>query len=260
MTVLLHLSDTHFGSERRDAVEALVALAHEQKPDVAVLSGDITQRARRGQFDAASRFIERLAAPVLLALPGNHDIPLFNVLSRIARPYAGYSRVFGADLEPAYESRELLIACVNTTRPSRHVDGEVSSAQVERTAQRLAAAKRDQLRIVVTHQPIHVVDREDEKDLLHGCREAALAWAKAGADLVLGGHIHLPFVRRIADVERAVWAVQAGTAVSSRVRGGVPNSVNMVRYESGSGRCAIERWDLRGRFERVASTPIMLER
>ena len=74
MTRILHFSDTHFGTERKPVVEAALDLAAAQAPDLVVLSGDITQRARRRQFAAARAFIERLSLPVL-AVPGNHDIP-----------------------------------------------------------------------------------------------------------------------------------------------------------------------------------------
>lgn len=269
MTTLLHLSDTHFGTERADVVEALVRFVHEQRPDVVVLSGDITQRARRTQFAAARHFLDRLAAPATLVIPGNHDLPLFNLPARLLRPYGNHQRAFGDELEPSHESRDLLVLCVNTTRARRHKDGEVSERQVARVAQRLRAAHPEQLRVVVTHQPVHVTRLEDEENLLHGRREAVLAWAEAGADLVLGGHIHLPYVRPLADsvagLARPLWCVQAGTAVSRRVRGGIPNSVNVVRYAPAvrSGACIVERWDHAAatrRFERESRTEIPLSR
>ena len=79
MSVVLQVSDTHFGTEQPVVVEALVQLVHAQRPDLVVLSGDITQRARRRQFRAASVFVERLAVPKTLVLPGNHDMPFFNL-------------------------------------------------------------------------------------------------------------------------------------------------------------------------------------
>ena len=148
-----------------------------------------------------------------------------------------------------FESAEWLVIAVNTTRWWRHADGEVSPAQIERVAARLAGASPSQLRVVVTHQPVMVTRQEDMPNRLHG-REAAVArWCAAGADLILGGHIHLPFVRSLhgayAGCPRTAWAVQAGTAVSSRVRAGHPNSVNVLRLgapEDGRA-CQAERWD-----------------
>jgi 3',5'-cyclic AMP phosphodiesterase CpdA len=249
VSVVLQISDTHFGTEQPAVVEALLQLVRHQPPDIVVVSGDITQRARRNQFRAAREFVTRLAAPKTLVLPGNHDIPLFNLIMRIFCPYANHQRAFGVELEPEFESADLLVLGVNTTRPSRHVDGEVSDTQILRVSQRLRQAKAGQLRMVVTHQPVHVTRPEDEINLLHGHREAVQAWARAGVDLILGGHIHLPYVRplreRFPDLQRSVWAVQAGTAVSSRVRGSMPNSVNLIRYVKSARprQCMVTRWD-----------------
>jgi len=238
-------------------VEAVVALARQLQPDLVVLSGDITQRARPAQFRAARAFIDRMGAP-WLAIPGNHDIALLDLLSRIERPYARYRTAFGEVLEPCHESNDLLVLGVKTTRRRRHKHGEVSAEQVERVARRLRAARDEQLRVVVVHHPLVVPPGPDESNLLRGHALARQTWAAAGADLVLGGHIHVPFVMPVPGAARAAWVVQAGTAVSSRVRSGVPNSVNVVRWERGpgdrqgdgpgevgraAGRITVEQWD-----------------
>ena len=260
MSVILHISDTHFGTEQGPVVTAVQELVREQKPDAVILSGDITQRARTAQFAAARRFCDSLEVRHLLTLPGNHDIPLYNVAARLFSPYGQYMDCFGRDLEPEIELPDVLIVGVNTTRPARHKDGEVSRKQIERVVQRLKQRPPGQLRIVVTHQPACVMRPEDEKDRLHGGEEAVQAWSRAGADLVLGGHIHLPYVSdvcaRATGAPRAMYCIQAGTAVSHRVRHGTPNSLNVVRWEApaaGAARvCKVERWDYDladGRFE-----------
>ncbi len=263
MSVLLQISDTHFGTEVPQVVEALAALAIQQRPNLVVLSGDITQRARPDQFRAAKSFVDRLGAPVL-AIPGNHDIALFNLWARLTHPYARYAKEFGADLEPVHSSHNLLVIGVNTTRAWRHKNGEVSQAQIGRVAKVLSAARPQQLRVVVVHQPAAVVQAGDQPDLLRGHGEAIRAWSAAGADLVMGGHIHLPYTVALPGLARRLWAVQAGTAVSSRTRPGVPNSVNILRWGEASGErgdqaqtapgagasCLIEQWD----FARDAQT------
>ena len=251
VSVLLHISDTHFGTEDPPVVEALRALAQELKPDALVLSGDITQRARRAQFEAARRFCDSLGIARRLTLPGNHDIPLYNVFARIAAPYGGYRAFFGGELEPVLEMQDAVVIGVNTTRPRRHKDGEVSRRQIERVAARLQAIPREKLRVVVTHQPACVMRPEDEENRLHGGHRAVKAWSEAGADLVLGGHIHLPYVSNVCALvqgtERPMYCAQAGTALSLRVRHNSPNSVNVIRWEPpapGGGRvCHVERWD-----------------
>lgn len=244
MSVLLQISDTHFGTEQGAVAEALGTLAHQQRPDLVVLSGDITQRARPAQFRAARTFVDRLGAPVM-AVPGNHDIPLFDLWARLRRPYGRYSAAFGTDLEPVHRSQELLVVGVNTTRPWRHKDGEVSALQIDRVARLVEHADPAQLRVVVVHQPIDVTRAEDEPNRLRGHAVALRRWAEAGVDLVIGGHIHLPYVMPLQDLARPLWVVQAGTAVSYRVRDGAPNSVNLLRWgaDAEPGCCRVEQWD-----------------
>jgi 3',5'-cyclic AMP phosphodiesterase CpdA len=248
MATLIQISDPHFGTEQPAVVEALTRLVHEQAPKLAILSGDITQRARRRQFRAAREFVDQLKVPVMLAIPGNHDIPLFNIAARLLQPYANYRHAFGDELEPVYADEELLVIALNTTRPYRHTDGEISAAQIERVAARLAQADKQQLRIVVTHQPVCVIRAEDEPNLVRGHAIAIRRWAAAGADLILGGHIHLPYVCALGGQQepliQPMWAVQAGTAVSRRIRHEAGNSVNLIRYDANPARrCTIERWD-----------------
>lgn len=249
--VLLHLSDPHFGTEEPAVVAAVQRLAQEQRPDAVILSGDITQRARSEQFAAARAFCDTLGVPQLLALPGNHDIPLYNVAARLFAPYAGYMQAFGRELEPELQLPGVVVVGVNTTRPRRHIDGEISRAQIDRVARRVQGLPRETLRVVVTHQPACVMRPEDEKDRLHGGEAAAEAWTRAGVDLVLGGHIHLPYIEDVKAVDgegdRTLYCVQAGTACSRRVRHGTPNSLNIIRWEppvDGDARmCRVERWD-----------------
>jgi 3',5'-cyclic AMP phosphodiesterase CpdA len=244
MSVLLQISDPHFGTEQPSVVDALVALAKQQRPDLLVLSGDITQRARPAQFKAARAFMDRLDAP-MLAVPGNHDIPLFDVWTRLCRPYSAHVAAFGADLEPMHVSPDLMVVCVNTTRSWRHKHGEVSAQQIERVGLLLENAGAKQLRVVVVHQPIAVTRTQDAPNLLRGHTAALHRWAAAGADIVMGGHIHLPYVMELQGLARTLSVVQAGTAVSSRVRRGVPNSVNLLRWGEAlnAGCCRVEQWD-----------------
>jgi 3',5'-cyclic AMP phosphodiesterase CpdA len=278
MTRILHISDPHFGTEVESVVQALLHLSHDLQPDLVLLGGDLTQRARRSQFAAVRRFVQTLERPVL-AVPGNHDIPLFNVAARLLNPYGGYRRAMGATLEPVFETPGLLAIGVNSTRPTRHERGQVDDHQIARVAQRLQRAHPDCLRLVLLHHPVRAAVEVDRKNLLIGREKAVPAWVQAGADLILGGHIHLPYVMpalgetrlsnaspTVGDVhgegqiaqdealgdkktprERQAWVVQAGTAVSHRVRGGTANSVNVIEHAVAAGRhdCSIQRWDYR---------------
>lgn len=264
MPVLLHLSDTHFGTERPAVVRGLLQLAAGLRPDLLVLSGDVTQRARTVEFRAARSFCDTLPAVPCLAIPGNHDIPLLNLAGRLLHPYRGWSAVFGPVLEPVLDRPDALVLGVNTTRPWRHKHGAVSADQVARVAERLRRARPGQLRIVVTHQPAAVVRTVDVPDRLRGGPQALLAWAAAGADVVLGGHIHRPSVMRL-DAPRPLWCVQAGTAVSARVREGTGNSINQLVWADEGGMrpaaCELTRWDwseTAGAFETASRRTLIL--
>ena len=252
MAVLLHVSDLHFGTELPEVVTALQRLHADLAPDLVVASGDITQRATRRQFDEARRFFGTLAPRHLLLLPGNHDVPLVNVALRLVDPYRRWRAAFGEVLEPVHENDDLLVIGVNTVRPRWHKDGAVSPSQIAAVTRRLIASRPDQLRVVVTHQPAEVIRPGDRPDRLVRAEEALRAWIAAGADLILGGHIHLPYVVSLADrypeIGRQAWLAQAGTAVSHRTRSGIPNSVNLIHttgvaltierfdYDDGAGR------------------------
>jgi 3',5'-cyclic AMP phosphodiesterase CpdA len=245
MTVLLHLSDMHFGTERAEVVDALTRFAQRLGPALVVASGDITQRARPAQFAQARRFIDALGAPALV-LPGNHDIPLFDVARRAFAPYSRFEAAFGRGREPRVVLPTVWVAGVRTTRAWRHKHGQVSADQAEAAAAWLQGAPAGVLRVVVTHQPLAWARDADRNDRLRGGREAARIWAAAGVHLVLGGHIHLPYFMPVdglwRELPRRLWLAQAGTAVSCRVRPEAGNSVNLVR-QIGLGRWRLERWD-----------------
>lgn len=266
MGALLQISDTHFGTERPGVVTALLDLVAALDPELVVMSGDITQRATPEQFARARSFVGQLGPRPVLVIPGNHDLPLFNLAARVLWPYRNFRRALGADLEPRYTSPDWNIVCLNTTRPWRHVDGEVSHHQVARSVAALEASAPSQRRVVVVHQPAAVMREQDAGNLLHGRKPALQSWQDAGVDLVLGGHIHLPYAMRVGEAAgsgagRGLWVVQAGTAVSSRTRHEAGNSVNLLVPVHGAGRsCRLERWDHnphRGVFDRVSQQPLV---
>ena len=278
MTRLLHISDPHFGTVQRPVAAALRRLAAAQQPSVLVLSGDITQRAREAEFAEARAFCDQLAVPAFLSVPGNHDIPLFDLFARTVSPYRRYLQHFGPALDSVVSTPDFLVIGVNTTRWWRHTDGDVSTAQINHVSQllrRASDAPLRQLRVVVVHQPVHVVRPEDEHDRLRNWAPAVQSWSEAGADVVLGGHIHLPYVcelsastRGLERMPRTVWCVQAGTALSSRVRWEAPNSVNILCVDRQAAQpvCRVERWDFvsaqpggDGEFERVLETDLALD-
>lgn len=245
--ILIHLSDTHFGTEMLPVQTALIDLLNQSPPDLILLTGDITQRATPAQFAMAARFIQQLPQCPLLAVPGNHDISSHNLWERFIQPYAAFNAVFGSELEPSFENEQLLLVCVNSTRRYRQKDGEINATQIDAVEARLRATPNDKLKILATHHPFDVVLRRDHKNRIHNAHEALKRWASVGLDLVMGGHIHYPFFAplhgRYHTLTRQVWIAQAGTAISRRIRDGKPNSFNRLVVGTTLAETRLERWD-----------------
>jgi len=232
---LAHLSDPHFGTEEATVCRALREDLLHQSPDLVVLTGDVTQRARSAQFRAARAFLDSLAPIPVLALPGNHDLPLFDLFTRFSAPYRGYRRHICASLEPLWSGPQVAVVGVNSTRVLRHKHGALPAELIAHVAQQLVRLPQS-FKVVALHHPLVVVERRDWRNRARAAEAALAAWIDAGADLFLGGHIHLPYCVAAGPGPRQAVVLQAGTAVSTRRRGGRPNSYSLVRFASEGGR------------------------
>jgi len=244
MRTIVHLSDVHFGRLDPGLVEPLVSTIQDIGPDLVALSGDLTQRARESQFHAARRFLDRLARPTLV-VPGNHDVPLWNVAARFVTPLRRYKRHITRDLAPMHADDEMIVVGVNTARSLTWGEGRISLSQVDTIVRRLAAVPPSRLRIVVTHHPFDLPPGVGEQRLLGRAHMAMARLAEAGADLFLAGHLHISHITHSAERYRiaghSALIVQAGT-VSTRSRGEQP-TFNVLRVER--PRISVSRfaWD-----------------
>ena len=232
---LAHISDTHFGTEEAPVCAALERDILAAAPDLVVLTGDVTQRARAAQFRAARAFLDRLGPIPRLVVPGNHDLPLFDLPARFLSPYHHYRRYIDPDLAPLWQGPEVAVVGVNSTRVLRHKHGALPPELVRMVAARLGELPQP-FKVVALHHPLAVVEASDLGNLARGGAAALAAWAEAGADLFLGGHIHLPYCIPAGPPARPALVLQAGTAVSRRRRGGQPNSYNLVHFQDGANR------------------------
>jgi 3',5'-cyclic AMP phosphodiesterase CpdA len=245
---IVHLSDLHFGRVDVAIPPALLRAVAELAPDLVVVSGDVTQRARIKEFKAAADFLGTLPAP-LLAVPGNHDVPLYNLVRRWLWPLDRFRRYITSDLTPFYEDSEIAVLGVNTARALTFKDGRINRGQIDAAMQHFAHCGKDVTRIVVTHHAFDTPDPVPGVTATHKVvGRATMAMAglmRAGVDMILSGHLHLSGVgettKRYPAPGRAVLLIQAGTATSTRRRGEV-NAFNVVRVARHEVTIACMAW------------------
>lgn len=234
MKTIAHISDLHFGTERGELMLALRAELHAMRPSLVVVSGDLTQRARTRQFIAARAYLDSLPQPQLV-VPGNHDVPLYDVMRRFLAPLARYRRIITAELDPLFDDGDLLVAGLNTARSLTWQSGRISVDQIAQLQARLQASSA-RTKIVVTHHPFippPVANAQSARIDLVGRASEALKILDAGkVDLLLAGHLHRTYSgdtrTQYPAAHRAIVGAQAGTAISRRVRHAEPNAYNRI--------------------------------
>jgi 3',5'-cyclic AMP phosphodiesterase CpdA len=247
MPRLVHLSDLHFGAHDQRLVEAVERRIDELKPDIVAISGDFTQRARTEQFRDACQFLERLqnSGHEVLGVPGNHDVPLYDVLRRFLSPLARYRRFIDDNLCPFVELPGISILGINTARSLTFKDGRINHHQVDFIRETFSRTPRDAFRVLVTHHPLFALEVAGQTAPAIGRHELALdAVQEAGVDMLLAGHNHHASSHSASDlVTRAGGAlvVQAGTATSTRVRE-QEQSFNSIDVADASVTITVNAW------------------
>ena len=264
MARLIHLSDLHFGAHDETLVEAVEARIDEEKPDLVVVSGDFTQRARAEQFEEACKFLERLreAGHDVLGVPGNHDVPLYDVMRRFFSPLTRYKRYIDDTLCPMHELPGVTVLGINTARSFTFKDGRVSHEQMQFIRDTFERTPSDSMRILVTHHPLFALpvgDTGETKEAVGRSDMALDAAADAGVDVLLAGHHHVQSAHSARDLATRAGpalVIQAGTATSVRLREGT-QSFNRVEIDGDTVNLTVQRWtegkfvsDTAQRFER----------
>ena len=244
MRTIAHLSDLHFGAAVPHIVDALIDTVRRLQPDVVAVSGDLTQRARRSQFLQARAFLDALPG-ARIVVPGNHDVPLYNVLTRFGGPLRRFRHHIERDHYPHIQDDEVVVVGANTTRSFTIKDGGLRPRDVRHLSAVLDTVPSDAVRIVVVHHPFDTpAGKAGRWTMPRPDAEAVNTLVARGADVFLTGHLHLTYVGHTATryqvAGRAAIVVEAGTATSHRGRGEV-NSFNVLRTER--DRISVERWD-----------------
>jgi 3',5'-cyclic AMP phosphodiesterase CpdA len=206
--VVAHLSDLHLGAHRPEAVDSLAADVAAARPALTVVTGDSTMRARPREFRQLRSLLDELPGP-LLAVTGNHDLPLFSA-RRAVDPYGRFRAWVDDDLDPVRRVPGLTALGLQSMAPWRWKNGRVTARQAAKVVRVLGGAPAGDARLLALHHPPLT------RSLL-GRRRLISAARAARADVVLAGHTHVPDVR-IDGRPRPVFVV-AGTATSRRARG-----------------------------------------
>jgi len=231
--MLIHLSDLHFGTEKAGPIAAIQKFCQTQRPEIVVISGDLTQRARFREFYACKQFLTGLGIPYFV-VPGNHDIPLYHLWKRVFQPFGYYQLFFGA-LEQNLETEHFYLIGLNTIRPRFHTKGEVSTQQIDQIDQLLQKAPKNKLKIIVSHQPFYTArqDHHHVKDCPVLAQSALERWGQHDLFALLHGHLHITAVYDLNQqyqlgLHHPVYEVHAGTATSHRHYKKTPNSFNVI--------------------------------
>ena len=252
---LIHVSDLHMGAHEGQGVEALLrALVERFEPGLVVATGDLTHRGRPDQHESAVTLLRGLGPPVL-AVPGNHDIPLLPP-ARFTHPFREFERHWETT-EPAHSVDGLHVVGLNSVRPWRHQSGGLSDDALARLAGRLAEAPAAALRVVCFHHQLANAPWRTRKRPLARRRHVLDALAEAGADVILSGHVHQATVadRRefaVLDGDRSVVVVSAPGLTRPRPhRLGEAQGAHVITADETS--VAVETYVLDGEaFTRVA--------
>jgi 3',5'-cyclic AMP phosphodiesterase CpdA len=242
MLRLAHISDVHFGCENAIAVAATHAWLEQERPDAVLVTGDITQSGRRREFAAAQAWLATIGAP-LLCTPGNHDTPYWDLLARLAWPFQRYAAFIGPEPSDGLRLAGLRAVAFNTARGAQPranwSKGQARRENALHACERLAEAV-GALKVAICHHPLMEVTGGPMTGLVWGGAEAARILAEGGADLVLTGHVHMPFAHALPFADGRTYNVGAGT-LSLRERG-CPAGFNVIEADEGEIRVTALGW------------------
>ncbi|MDY0039162.1 MAG: metallophosphoesterase family protein [Desulforhabdus sp.] len=244
MRRVAHLSDLHFNTIDLHVAEGLLSDLEDLQPDLVVVSGDLTQRARRRQFQAARNYLQRIPFPQLV-VPGNHDIPLFDIVRRFLAPLERYKKYITPDLSPEYIDEEIAFFGINTTRPLSWKNGGISVDQIHHLQRRLCAFPDRLLKAVVAHHPFTPPIASPSTPLVKRAAGALSALEGCGIELLLAGHLHVSYSGNVhthyVTIQHNILAIQSGTAISTRRRS-QPNAYSFLTIDGSDLTLSVRTW------------------
>jgi 3',5'-cyclic AMP phosphodiesterase CpdA len=246
---ICHISDVHFGPPHLEQLsQSVLELIAQNRPDLVVVSGDLTQRAKPEQFRQARRFVDRIEMPSLV-VPGNHDVPLYRFWERFTRPLGAYRRHFATELEPIFEDDEMVVIGINTAHGLTFKNGRFTTqrlVEVTRVLEQVPAAK---LKVIVAHHHLIQPPWFERQPVAVNAWEAMDLFTRHGVDLILSGHLHQSFIGNSEESypkgRPPVVVLHSGTTTSNRGRASErdKNTCNWIRVDGDSLLVSNLRWE-----------------
>lgn len=235
MRNVVHISDIHFGNNDRSLLEPLRQAIYKLQPHVVVVSGDLVEHATVREFEDARDFLATLPKPQII-VPGNHDLPFYNLFERAFIGLGRYKKFITPDTSPEYQDDQMAIIGANTSRIWPLRGGSLSATQLSRLEAQFTALPEKLVRILVTHHPFDLPEGQNSR-LIVGHARRSIAGLAPVADILLAGHIHLSSsgstAARYKTRGHSLAFIQAGTCVSNRNKG-EKNSFNFLHAGIGS--------------------------
>jgi 3',5'-cyclic AMP phosphodiesterase CpdA len=227
MKTLIHLSDLHFGTEFPGVTDILINEIKNIRPDLLVISGDLTQRARHAQFAKAKKFLAALQQYPLVCVPGNHDISLYNPLERFLYPFAKYKKWIFKTLSSQWTDENLAVLGISSVTPYKPMSGYITTNELELIKGFFAKFPDHFIKIIVMH---HNLIRSVRHEIINDSEKIIEIFSNLEINLVLSGHIHQSRVELLKHKRtKNLYVVTAGTAISSRTID--PNSFNILKVD-----------------------------
>jgi 3',5'-cyclic AMP phosphodiesterase CpdA len=238
---ILHLSDLHFGTEQPEMVEVLKSDIQVMKPDIIVVTGDVTQRATVQQYKKAKVFFDELKHKAIICVPGNHDIPLYNLFQRFFYPFVKYEKYISQHRCPMYRQDNIAILGINSATPYKPMGGYVTEKQMEMATSFFQPLPAETCKIILMHH--NLISTERHK-IINASEKLINHFSACGVNLILSGHIHAPHCEQLKRnyVMHNMYAITAGTAISHRTS--ELNSYNIINIAPQSLDLIVREWQL----------------
>lgn len=232
MTSIIQFADIHFGVEDQEAMGCVKGAIEKLHPDIIVICGDITQNGSDEEFKAAHEWIKTLDGPKLIT-PGNHDTPMYGLIERFTRPFAKYRKWIEPLSEPYFTNKDVTILPYNSARGWQFgFDWSLGAVNLKDLAiltENMKRLSQGGVEVIMAHHPLIYPDVSPlQKRTKNGVKTLKYL-SHHNVDIVLTGHVHVPFAIERHPNETEVISIGAGTL--SHRRRNKPVSFNHISID-----------------------------